>query len=54
MAQKEGFLAGVERKLANEQFVSRAPEDVVARERSKADDARADLVRLKASLAELE
>ncbi len=54
MAQKEGFLAGVERKLANEQFVSRAPDDVVARERSKADDARAELVRLKASLAELE
>ncbi len=54
MAQKQGFLTGIERKLANEQFVSRAPEDVVARERSKADDARAELVRLKASLAELE
>ncbi len=34
--QKQGFLTGVERKLSNESFVARAPEDVVAKERQKA------------------
>jgi len=52
--QKEGFLTSVERKLSNEQFVGRAPADVVAKERAKADDARAELKRLRLSLSELE
>jgi valyl-tRNA synthetase len=51
--QKEGFLAGVKRKLENESFVARAPEDVVAKERQKAADAEAELERLRANLAGL-
>jgi valyl-tRNA synthetase len=47
--QKGQFLMAVERKLANEQFIARAPADVVDRERSKASDARAELERLRAS-----
>jgi len=54
ISSKEGFLKGVEKKLLNEQFVARAPDDVVARERAKASDARAEISRLKTSLAELE
>ena len=51
---KEGFLKSVESKLANEQFVTKAPEEVVGRERQKRRDARAELERLRANLAELE
>ena len=50
---KTGFLGGVERKLQNQAFVSRAPEAVVAKERQKAADARAEIDALRASLAEL-
>ena len=50
---KRGFLGGVERKLQNEAFVSRAPEAVVAKERQKAEDARAEIDALAATLAEL-
>ncbi len=52
--QKEKFRTGIERKLKNEQFVSRAPDDVVTRERRKASDVAEELVRLHASLGELE
>lgn len=52
--QKEKFRTGIELKLQNEQFVSRAPDDVVARERQKASDVAEELVRLHASLSELE
>lgn len=51
--QKTGFLTGVQRKLQNENFVSRAPEAVVARERQKERDAMAELERLRANLADL-
>ena len=51
--EKQGFLAGVERKLRNEQFVSRAPEEVVQRERQKAADATAELQMLRTNLADL-
>ena len=51
--EKQGFLAGVERKLQNEQFVSRAPEEVVQRERQKAADATAELQMLRTNLADL-
>ena len=50
---KRGFLGGVEKKLRNEQFTSRAPEAVVAKERQKADDARAEIAALEANLADL-
>ncbi len=52
--QKRGFLLAVRRKLANEQFVGRAPEDVVERERQKERDAGAEVERLQASLADLD
>jgi valyl-tRNA synthetase len=51
--QKQSFLGGVERKLRNEQFVSRAPEDVVQRERQKAADAKAEIDKLRANLEDL-
>ena len=50
---KCGFLASVEKKLANEAFTSRAPEAVVATERQKAADARDAIAALEATLAEL-
>ena len=50
---KEGFLRSVEGKLANEQFVTKAPDEVVERERQKGRDARAELERLRANLAEI-
>ena len=53
IAAKQGFLGGVERKLGNEAFTSRAPEAVVAKERQKADDARAEIAALEANLADL-
>ena len=51
--QKRGFLAGVERKLANESFVSRAPDAVVAKERQKAADAQAEVDALQTNLDDL-
>ncbi len=51
--QKEGFLQGVEKKLNNPQFVSKAPDEVVDRERQKKDDALAELKRLRANLDDL-
>ena len=45
-----GFLRGVEKKLANERFVSNAPEAVVALERKKQSDATAKIASLEAML----
>jgi valyl-tRNA synthetase len=50
---KEDFLGGVERKLHNEQFLTKAPDEVVERERQKRRDARAALDRLRANLDDL-
>ncbi len=50
---KRSFLGSVEKKLQNEAFTSRAPEDVVAKERHKADDAQAEIAALEANLAGL-
>ena len=49
----EGFLAGIKKKLANENFVSHAPEAVVARERKKQSDSEEKIEALKASIAAL-
>ncbi len=46
----EGFLAGVQKKLSNANFVSHAPEDVVAKERKKQRDAEEKIAALKDSL----
>jgi valyl-tRNA synthetase len=48
-----GFLASVQKKLANERFVAGAPEQVVALERKKAADAEATIETLEKSLANL-
>ncbi len=47
------FLAGVEKKLANERFVANAPEAVVAVERKKQSDATEKLATIRASIAAL-
>lgn len=47
------FLAGVEKKLSNEKFVTNAPEAVVAVERKKKADAEEKLATIRASLAAL-
>lgn len=47
------FLAGVEKKLANEKFVVNAPEAVVAIEKKKQSDAREKIETIKASMAAL-
>ncbi|MBW3552454.1 MAG: valine--tRNA ligase [Gemmatimonadetes bacterium] len=49
----EGLLDGAERRLANEQFTSRAPAEVVEREREKASNLRDQGERLSRKLAAL-
>lgn len=49
----EGFLVGVTKKLANENFVANAPEAVVARERKKQADAEEKIALIKESLRAL-
>jgi len=51
--EKEAFLEGVEKKLNNPQFVNKAPDEVVDRERQKKKDATAELERLRTNLADL-
>ena len=48
-----GFLAGSDKKLANENFVARAPAEVVDRERARNAELREEAARLEANLAEL-
>ena len=51
--QKSEFLKSVQRKLRNEQFVTKAPAEVVERERAKEKDAQEELARLEANFDEL-
>lgn len=53
IAYYEGFLASVEKKLANEKFVSKAPAAVIEGERRKQADAQSKLATLSASLSAL-
>jgi len=48
----EGFLSGVEKKLANEKFVENAPAQVVENERKKREGALSDLQKLKDQMKE--
>ena len=47
----KGFLASVEKKLANERFVANAPEKVIAIERKKVAEAKEKISLLEKSLA---
>nr|MBP7472213.1 valine--tRNA ligase [Prevotella sp.] len=49
----EGFLNGIKKKLANENFVAHAPEAVISRERKKQSDSEDKIATLKAQLEEL-
>ena len=49
----EGFLAGIKKKLSNENFVANAPAAVIERERKKQSDSEEKIAALKASLEEL-
>jgi len=49
----EGSLAGIEKKLSNEKFVSAAPADVVEKERTKQRDWQENLRKLKEILSSL-
>ncbi len=53
IAEAEGMLKATEGKLANSNFVERAPDEVVAKERAKAAEFTATLERLQGQLAEL-
>ena len=49
----EGFLKSVQKKLTNERFVNNAPQQVIANERKKEQDALEKIATLKSSLANL-
>ncbi len=49
-----GHLTGISKKLSNEQFISRAPEDVVDREKEKQNDMSAELEKVNANLEMLQ
>ena len=54
IGRKETFVEGLEKKLRNEQFITKAPPEVVERERQKRQDAAAELNALRANLEDLE
>lgn len=49
----KGLLGGIEKKLANENFVSRAPEEVVSKEREKLEMMRETLAKVENNIAQL-
>ncbi len=53
IAKERGFLAGIEKKLANENFVTKAPAKVVEREKKRAEEVREALAALEKNLEEL-
>jgi valyl-tRNA synthetase len=52
--RKSNELSGVESKLANSNFVKKAPAAVVAKQRRRAEEARTALTTLRAQLASLD
>ena len=50
----ESLLSGIENKLANENFIDRAPEEIVLRERQKMKDLNDELLKVNTNLKELE
>ena len=54
LSYTKGFLQSVNKKLANDRFVSNAPENVVTMEKKKAADAEAKILTLERSLSNLE
>ena len=50
----KGHITGVEKKLANENFVSRAPDNVVAHEKQKLQDMTAEFDLVNANLEMLQ
>jgi len=53
ITEAEGEVAGLEKKLSNEQFTARAPAEVVQRERDRLETTQSRLAGLRESLAEL-
>jgi valyl-tRNA synthetase len=53
LEQKIGFVASLEAKLANENFVSRAPADVVQQQREKLVEVRGQIASIEAALKKL-
>jgi len=53
LAKLDKEIDGVDRKLANEQFISKAPESVVNDQKKRRDDAQAKKLRVEAALARL-
>ena len=49
----QGLLKGVTTKLANEQFLARAPEDVVLREKLKSEELQIELEKVNRLLQDL-
>ena len=49
----EGFMAGIQKKLANERFVQNAPAQVVELERKKLADAESKITALRETVAAL-
>ena len=50
----KSLLSGIENKLANENFIDRAPEEIVLRERQKMKDLNDELLKVNTNLKELE
>jgi len=49
----QNFITGIEKKLQNESFVRKAPEDVVAKEKQKKDDLALKIQNIETEIAEL-
>ena len=53
LEKKKKYLGGIEKKLSNEKFLAKAPEDVIQRERDNLAKAQKEIQQLESSLADL-